>query len=190
MKRNIIKTLAAAAVVAFAGSAVQAQVLDTTDFEVKVRIVDGCSVTLTGGDVVFSDRTQIYNDYRDAQVVVACTKGASSSSAGLVGSNYGLTLSPGVNGNQLDRRMRHTTLGNAYEINYQVHTNASCVTPIWGDGTNGTQELTGVLSNPATGAAYTTHNVRVCMSDIGQSQPVTSPQVGDYADFLQITLHL
>jgi len=188
MKRNIVKTLAAAAVVAFASGAVQAQQLHSTDFEVKVKIVDGCSVTLTGGDVVFSNRTQIYNDYRDAEVVVACTQGAAS--AGLVGNAYGLTLSPGVNGNQLDRRMRHTTLGSQYEIHYQVHSQASCVTPVWGDGSNGTVELTGTLANPAVGPTNTTHTVRVCMSDIGQSQSVTSPQTGDYADFLQITLHL
>jgi len=185
MKRNMIKTFAAAAVIAMAGGAAQAQVLGTTDFEVKVKIVDGCSVTLNGGNIVFSDRTQIVNDHRDGQVTVACTAGNAD-----VGKDYGLTLSPGLNGDQLNRRMNHLINGAANQIVYQVHTLANCAAPVWGDGTNGTEELKGVLADPTGTPVNTTHTFRVCMLSGNQIQPATAPAVGDYADFLQITLHL
>jgi spore coat protein U domain-containing protein, fimbrial subunit CupE1/2/3/6 len=90
--------------------------------------------------------------------------------------NFNVSLSPGGSGNELARYM---TFGSSH-LKYNVYTN-STYTSIWGDGSNGTSELSGSFTAVIGGASQSI----TVYGQIPVAQPVP---VGSYGDSLTITV--
>jgi spore coat protein U-like protein len=90
--------------------------------------------------------------------------------------NFTVALSPGISGNELARYM---TSGSSH-LKYNIYTN-STYTSIWGDGSNGTSELSGSFTAIIGGAS----DPITVYGQIPVAQPVP---VGTYSDSLTITV--
>jgi spore coat protein U-like protein len=90
--------------------------------------------------------------------------------------NFNVSLSPGNSGNELARYM--SSAGS--HLNYNIYTN-STYTSIWGDGSNGTSQLSGSFTAVIGGASQSI----TVYGQIPVAQPVP---VGSYGDSLVITV--
>jgi len=203
MNRNLWKSLfAATALVVLGAGAAQAQAAlqTSTNMEVRVRIVDGCTVNLLGGtQVQFSDRAQIIDDSLTREVNVNCTLGTASGSPGVGVNDYELRLSstftPSTSGAVYaidDRFMSNQsvpagTAGN-HPIYYSVRTTDTCSASLWGDGTGNTEVITGNFPTPPGGNR---HAFNVCIDrayNAAKGVFPDQPTLGLYADTTQIQL--
>jgi len=191
MKCNLWKALfAATAIMALGAGSAQAQSVQAdATMEVQVEIVDGCTVNLIGGTQVrFSSRTQIFDDYLTREVNVNCTLGTGGPASGAT--TYDLRIPASVSGHgTVAAREMHNAGGD--KVFYSVRTFNTCSSPLWGDGTSGTQVISG---NFPTAAGGNRHAFNVCIDRADNiAKQATgwnpdSPPLGLYADTLQIQL--
>jgi len=190
MKRNFLKSLfAATAILAMGAGFAQAQTKQAdTNMEVRVEIVEGCTVNLVGGTQVdFSARTQIFNDSLTREVNVNCTLGTGNPSGTPTPTTYSLRLpNSAANGGAATARIMKNAAGNS--IYYTVRQANTCSSALWGwaaasDWINGTFP---------TAAGGNRHPFNVCIDRTQNSSNgvnVNNPPVGLYADTLQIQLY-
>lgn len=110
----------------FAGAAVS----QTDDFTVTAEVIDACS--MTAGDLDFGNYTSISGSNVDATstVDVTCTNGTA----------YTVVLNAGsTSGGSLSARLMTDTTNT---LQYNLYT-TSARTTIWGDGSGGTDSVTG-----------------------------------------------
>jgi len=190
MKRNLLKSLfAGAAILALGAGAAQAQTAQASaTMEVRVEIVDGCTVNLIGGTQVdFSPRTQIFNDSLTREVNVNCTLGTGSPSGTPTPTTYDLRLPDSAVsglGSPANRRMLNAA-GDA--VYYTVRQSNTCSSALWGDAT-AADRINGTFPTAAGGNR---HAFNVCIDrqhNFNNGVAVDSPPLGLYADTLQIQL--
>jgi len=201
MKRNIVKVLfAGCAIVALGAGSAQAQLAPRGDqtMEVRVKIVDGCTVDLIGGTQVnFADRTQVIDDSLTREVNVNCTIPSGGPGGGVT--SYQLQLSntftpytgPAGPIYALDDRFMTNQSASSLPIYYSVRTIDTCSGPLWGDGTNNTAVINGSFPTAAGGNL---HRFNICMDrayNISKTSAafVDAPTLGQYADTTRIQLY-
>jgi len=138
----------------------------TTTFNTTANVVDQCN-TLTASDMAFGAYDPFSGTSLDSTntVSVTCTTGTSWDVALNAGTTTGGTIA-----------LRKMTNGSE-TLDYNVYTNAGHTT-IWGDGTSGSNTVTGT----GTGAAQnSTAYGRVMVSQTGVS-------TGSYSDLITVTV--
>jgi len=189
MKRNLLKSLfAATAILALGSVAAQAQSNQAqATMEVRVEIVDGCTVNLIGGTQVdFSARTQIFNDSLTRTVNVNCTLGTGNPTGTPTPTSYSLRLpNSAANGGTKDARIMKNSAGD--NVYYTVRQQNTCSSLTWGWAA-ASDWITG---NFPTAAGGNRHDFNVCIDraqNVANNVNVNNPPLGLYADTLQIQL--
>lgn len=195
MKRIVLKSLAAASILALGAGFAQAQQANAAhnELQVSVEITTGCTVNFpnNSGNVDFGSYAEITADLIETrEVVVNCKNGgpAASTTNPVV---YSLALSDGQNAtSSANRRLRLGAGATATYINYNIYqatnqASRNCGGTIWGS-TSG-ETFTGNLTATASGSTNTvsgngSHYFTVCIP----AQATTT--TGTYRDVLTATL--
>jgi len=164
MRQHNIAPIAAAILLAFAGSAEAAS--KTTSFNVNASVAANCLVSATS--LNFGSYTGVGALTGSSDVKVRCTNG----------SGYTLKLSPG-SGTYATRLL--TSGSNS--LQYNLFTDGA-YTSIWGDGTSSTAVVTGTGAGLAT-ASEITHPVYGQLPDNTTNEAAPA---GSYADSITVTV--
>lgn len=165
MRRHTIAPIAAAVLLAFAGSAQAAN--KTTSFNVSASVASNCFVSAT--NMAFGPYTAAAQLTGTSGVSVRCTNG------------LGYTVKLGTGGGSYATRLLSD--GGSNTLQYNLFTSAAN-TSIWGDGTSSTVTVAGTGSGLAAGSAVT-HTVYGTLPDNAANQAVP---VGSYNDSIQVTV--
>jgi spore coat protein U-like protein len=161
-----IAPIAAAVLLAFAGSADAATKTDT--FKVNANVQANCIVSAT--NLNFGNYRGIADLNGTSDVVVRCTNG----------SDYTLTLSEGSSLDFATRLMSDTVSGGTLQYNLYTDTGH---TDIWGNGTD-SSTVTGTGAGMASGSAVT-HTVYGLLPDNATNQAAPA---GSYSDTITVTV--
>jgi spore coat protein U-like protein len=164
MRKHSIAPIAAAVLLAFAGSAEAAS--KTTSFNVSASVAANCLVSAT--NLGFGSYTGVAALNGSSDVKVRCTNG----------SGYTLKLSAG-NGSYATRLLKN----GSNSLQYNLFTDGA-YTSIWGDGTSSTAVVTGTGAGMAL-ASEITHPVYGQLPDNTTNE---AAPVGSYNDSITVTV--
>lgn len=155
--------LAAAYIACVPASAVQAQVVDTTTFQVRATVVPVCTVQATNLDFGVYRANQAAPTDATSSITVRCT----------LNTPFKVSLNGGtVTGSTILNRWLSS---GANAVSYQLYVDAGR-TQVWGDGAQGVSH-SGVGSGTAT--SLTVH---------GRMPPLQFQPAGIYTDTITVTL--
>lgn len=166
MRNYSIAPIAAAVLLALAGSADAATKTDT--FKVNANVQANCIVSAT--NLNFGNYRGVAALEGTSNVVVRCTNG----------SDYTLTLDTGGSNDYATRLMSD---GGAGTLEYNLFTDLAH-NSIWGDGTAGNVDVTGTGAGMALGSAFT-HTVFGLLPDNAVNQAAPA---GAYSDTILVTV--
>jgi spore coat protein U-like protein len=164
MRKHSIAPIAAAVLLAFAGSAEAAS--KTTSFNVSANVAANCLVSAT--NLGFGSYTGVAALSGASDVKVRCTNG----------SGYTLKLSSG-SGSYATRLLKD----GSNSLQYNLFTDGA-YTSIWGDGTSSTAVVTGTGAGMAL-ASEITHPVYGQLPDNTSNE---AAPVGSYSDSITVTV--
>jgi spore coat protein U-like protein len=164
MRRSTIAPIAAAVLLALAGSAQAAT--KTTTFGVSASVASNCLVTAT--NLAFGNYTGVAALTGSSDVGVRCTNG------------LGYTVKLSAGGGTYATRLLASG-GNSLQYNLYK---ASDYSTIWGDGTSSTGVVTDTGAGMAS-ASTKTHTVYGQLPDNATNQ---AAPVGSYADTITVTV--
>ena len=192
MKNIVLKSLAAASVLALGVGFAQAQTASaqaTNSLQVQVEIVTGCTVNFpnNSGNVNFGQYSEITTNLTETrQVVINCNNGNLPNGAAAGDLNYELSLNSGLHSSTVAGRNLQNSAGASIPYNVYQAANISssaCGGTYW--GTASTDVFKGTLTATATNVnGEKSHYFTVCIPAISGQQPA----IGTYTDVLTATL--